>query len=351
MITRHQSLRFTKEERSHVLSQYWRQGYKIVGYVGSTSHKVPWKTPIRRRLRRKDAQRMMASLVKSDPSLRYQLKLEQTLIGWVPMCKCEKICTHKSPVFDIRAALEVHLDQAEDKKWCARHHWWWEKTSYDWVPSHNSLEPCGDRARIPRPLEKVLAGWAGEISPNQPQGSMKDFSLTELREFIMRYLPADRQDRDDRVDDFLLDIVTRKLDLPYWCDFEMDKNGRLTDSPKGKLSVYLKRAVYYFGIDSVRHEVTNKKIEAQFQEKLKVATEHPSLEDLLLSREETKSKHARDELFFSKLGAYTGRPAEEIRTLIEVRKIQDIKTLAEELGVERTKFSRKVAYPARKEAD
>ena len=141
------------------------------------------------------------------------------------------------------------------------------------------------------------------------------------------------------------------MKLPYWCDFEVDENGRLTDSPKGKLSVYLERTVHNSGIDSIRHEGTGKEIKEQFQGELKVATENPSSEDLLLSREEAKIKHERDELFFSKLSAHTGKSVKEIKTLIEVREIQDIKALAEELGVERTKFYRKVIYPAREEAD
>ena len=78
MISKSQVRQGIKEEKTHVLPQYWEQGYKIVGCLGSTFHKEPWKTPIRRgQLRKKNAQRMMASLIKSDPSLRYQLRLEQ----------------------------------------------------------------------------------------------------------------------------------------------------------------------------------------------------------------------------------------------------------------------------------
>jgi len=350
MISKSQALAYIKHERSQLLPLYWQRGYKVIGYLGGAYSKLPWKTPIRRRpLSKKTAQRMMASLVKSDPSLRHQLRLTSTPIGWVPICNCEKNCTHRSPVFAIRAALEVHLSQAEDVKWCARHHWWWVKGSYGWIPLHSSVEPCLDRYRIPRPLEKALDGWEGKVPINWPNGSLEAFSLHELRERIRKWLPEkisrrDPQEKYSLADEFLTKIVSGETKFPYWCDFEMDKNGRLAN-PKKKLAVYIKRAVRHDAIDTLRREQRIQNLE---EEQIPAETRTP--EDLLFIREEAKRRYELGELFFSKLSTHTGRPVEQIKALIEVHEIENIKTLVDELKTERTKLYREVIYPIREEA-
>jgi len=355
MISKSQALAYIKHERSQLLPRYWQQGYKIIGYLGGANNKLPWKTPIRRgSLKKKDAQRLVITLVKSDPKLKNQLRLTKTPIGWFPMCGCKEDCTHPPSVLAMRAALKYRLSQAEDLKWCARHHWWWVKGSYGWVPAHSSMEPCGDRYRIPTPLEKAMDGWEEKIPADQPGDNIRAFSLNELRKRIANWLPQgltrDPRVRDGLVTDFLDKIVSGKMKFPYWCDFEMDEKGRLTQ-PKSKLGAYLKLAVANFGLDIIREEKREKETTERFERERRALTNTPTPEELLLTKEEVKKKSELHDHILSQLSDLTHKPVEQIKTLIEVREIQDIKTLADELGIERTKLYREVITPARQKAE
>ena len=75
-----------------------------------------------------------------------------------------------------------------------------------------------------------------------------------------------------------------------------------------------------------------------------------SVLDLLLEREATKQRQERDEHLFQRLSLLSRRSVQEFRELIDTRNISDISSLADTLGIERTKFYRRIVKPFRKKS-
>jgi len=91
----------------------------------------------------------------------------------------------------------------------------------------------------------------------------------------------------------------------------------------------------------------DKEIEWEEEE---LAAFQPLVLDLLLEREATKQRQERDEHLFQRLSLLSRRPVEEIRELINTQNICNISSLADTLGIERTKFYRQIVRPSRKES-
>jgi len=84
-------------------------------------------------------------------------------------------------------------------------------------------------------------------------------------------------------------------------------------------------------------------------EKDELAAPKPLVLDLLLEREATKRRQERVEHLYQRLSLLSGRSIKEIRELIETQSIGDITSLADTLGIERTKFYRQIVRPSRKQ--
>ena len=85
-------------------------------------------------------------------------------------------------------------------------------------------------------------------------------------------------------------------------------------------------------------------------EEEELAASKPLVLDLLLEREATKRRQGRVEHIFQRLSLVSRRSIKEIRELIDTQSIGDITSLADTLGIERTKFYRQIVRPSRKES-
>ena len=89
--------------------------------------------------------------------------------------------------------------------------------------------------------------------------------------------------------------------------------------------------------------------ENEWQEE-ELAASKPLVRDVLLEREATKRRQERVEHFFQRSSLVSRRSIKEIKECIDTQSIKDIRSLANTLGIERTKFYREVVRPSRKES-